>query len=433
MKNNMKNLIKTTFALLALVLVIVGPKAAFAANGEDYYADYGGYGDYGSGYADYGGYGDYGGYADYGGYGDYGGYDSYADYGGYGDYGYDSYADYGGYGDYGGYDSYADYGGYGDYSGYDTAYSDYGGYGDYTGYDTAYDAYGGYDTAYDVGYTGYGGGYGSSGGYGSYMPYGQSSCPGGCSSGGGGSLGLNLSNRTSTVDNHARDSHNTNVDSHNNTNYTNTTTNTRIDTTNTCSNGDYNCNTVTTTNHIAQTPPPAPVPPVIYNNLTVTCPTSGNYSVNQQVSWYANAYGGNGSYTYYWTGAVNGYGNPLTASYSYPGTQYATVRVTDSTGKTATQSCQIVIGAIYTNYGGSTTYTNPGSGVLTSGVLLSSIPYTGFAENVKMGAFVLGMILWSAFVAWIIMRKRLAKKGITASSMIAKFKADNLANKQIAA
>jgi hypothetical protein len=167
-----------------------------------------------------------------------------------------------------------------------------------------------------------------------------------------------------------------------------------------------------------------------YNNLTATCPTGGTYTVGQQVTWSANAYGGNGNYTYYWSGAVNGYGNYLTASYSYPGTQYATVRVTDGSGNTVTQSCQITIGGYY----GGTTYTPPTTGVLTSGVLLSSIPYTGFAENMKIAAFVLGMTLWSAFMAWVIMRKKIAKKaGTTQADMIAEFKRQNLARKQATA
>jgi hypothetical protein len=87
------------------------------------------------------------------------------------------------------------------------------------------------------------------------------------------------------------------------------------------------------------------------------------------------------------------------------------------------------------SYYGGTTYVPPTTGVLTSGVLLSSIPYTGLSYGMKMSLFILGMILWSAFMAWILMRKKLAKKGtakatVSTSDMIAKFKADNLARKQ---
>ncbi len=471
MQNTMKNLIKTAVAIFAVAIVIIAPKAAFANQGYDYYADYGGYGDYGG----------YDSYADYGGYGDYG-YDSYADYGGYGDYGYDSYEDYGGY------DTYADYGGYGDYSGYDY-YDTYDTYADYD--------YGGYDSYADYGYASYQPySYGSSNyGYGSYMPYGQQSCPGGCGS-------TNTSTSKPIITNT-----NTNVDSHNYSNYVNTVTNTSIKNTNTntCSNGQ-NCNT--TNNQVAQTP---------QNTLSGTCPTTGTYNigqtvtwtasasggtgnytyswsgdvsgsnqsvsqtygsagtrtanvvitsggqsitrscsvtiqgnnnynnlggycyatpnsvtVGQQVTWFAYGSGGNGNYTYNWSGAVSGYGNNIVTSYSYPGTQNATVRITDSTGQSTTQSCQINVG----NYYGGTTYVPPTTGVLTSGVLLSSIPYTGLSYGMKMTLFILGMILWSAFMAWILMRKKLAKKGVVAkatvskSDMIAKFKAENLARKQ---
>ena len=164
------------------------------------------------------------------------------------------------------------------------------------------------------------------------------------------------------------------------------------------------------------------------NNFSGSCyATPSNPGVGQQVTWYANASGGNGNYTYYWSGAVNGYGNYLTASYPYTGNQYATVRITDGSGNSITQNCQVNVGGGVVYYNGNGNGVN--NGTLSSGVLLSSIPYTGIGENMKMAVFVIGMILWSAFVAWLLLRKKI-KKGVSHKEMIEKFKAANLARKQ---
>lgn len=71
--------------------------------------------------------------------------------------------------------------------------------------------------------------------------------------------------------------------------------------------------------------------------------------------------------------------------------------------------------------------------MLSSGVLLSQIPYTGISANAKMILFVVGMVLWSAFGAWMLMRKRggkEVKKQVNMKEAIAQFKQNNLVRKQ---
>jgi hypothetical protein len=164
------------------------------------------------------------------------------------------------------------------------------------------------------------------------------------------------------------------------------------------------------------------------NNLSLSCyanPTNAN--INQSVTWYAVANGGNGSYYYSWTGDAYGNGQNVSNSYNTSGTKYATVTV-NSNGQIATASCNTFVN------GGNIVYTGgnyPNNGNLASGVFLSQIPYTGISQSMKMTLFVVGMTLWSAFMAWIIMKKKAKKQGITVSQMIEKFKQENLAKKQI--
>ena len=178
------------------------------------------------------------------------------------------------------------------------------------------------------------------------------------------------------------------------------------------------------------------------NNLDAVCVASpSNPNVGQTVTWTANAYGGNGSYSYSWSGDVYGNGSSVNTSYNTTGTRYATVRVQDSNGNSITRSCQVYVGG--TNYnsgvtllGGSNT-NGVNNGVLSSGVFLSQIPYTGVSENIKMALFVLGMIIWSAFMAWIINKKITAKKAkgnsISQKEIIERFKQANLARKGVTA
>lgn len=85
-----------------------------------------------------------------------------------------------------------------------------------------------------------------------------------------------------------------------------------------------------------------PVP--VYPALNVYCSTNSNYAlVGSQVSWSAYASGGNGSYSYTWSGTDNigGYGQTIWASYAYPGQKSASVTVY-SAGQSVTRYCGTV-------------------------------------------------------------------------------------------
>ncbi|MDE2188619.1 MAG: hypothetical protein KGJ35_02740 [Patescibacteria group bacterium] len=116
---------------------------------------------------------------------------------------------------------------------------------------------------------------------------------------------------------------------------------------------------------------PAPVyypQPTYYSPLTVSCyanPTS--VSVGQSVTWTAYASGGNGSYTYNWSGTnntYNSYGSTAYSTYYNPGSYSASVTVY-SNGQSVTQSCGYVsvIGSYAYNYQptyyGQPTYVQP--------------------------------------------------------------------------
>ncbi len=169
-----------------------------------------------------------------------------------------------------------------------------------------------------------------------------------------------------------------------------------------------------------------------YNSLSGYC--SATVSGNNVATFTANASGGNGGYySYQWSGDVYGSGPVISQSFSTSGTKYATVRITDGSGQSVTQTCNVYVGGNNSNVTLVSNGNTPNSGTLASGVYLSDIPYTGVGENLKMILFVLGMTLWSAFMAWVFLKRKAAKSGMTQKELIAQFKKDNLARKGIIA
>jgi len=151
------------------------------------------------------------------------------------------------------------------------------------------------------------------------------------------------------------------------------------------------------------------------NQLNAYCYASpSTVNPGQMVTWNGSASGGNGNYTYSWTGSNNmyGYNQIVTQTYSTGGTQTATLTV-NSNGQVATANCVVnVTGGYYYNNGG-TYYNNGGNyynnnGQLSSGVYLNQVPYTGGGPNLKIDLFLLGLFLWSAFSAYMILERRKA-------------------------
>ncbi len=151
-----------------------------------------------------------------------------------------------------------------------------------------------------------------------------------------------------------------------------------------------------------------------------------NPGVNQTVTFRAYGNGGNGYYTYEWSGDVYGSGQTINRSFNTVGTKRATVRIY-SNGDYVTRDCSVNVGGYYGS--NINVYENPGSGSLTSGVFLSQIPYTGFSGGTKVTLFALGLFFWSAVIAWAILRKKARKEGISQRELIARFKKENLARK----
>ncbi len=104
-----------------------------------------------------------------------------------------------------------------------------------------------------------------------------------------------------------------------------------------------------------------------YGNLSVTCqPSIYNANIGETIYWYATASGGNGNYTYSWTGTDDmfGSGSSLSRVYWLAGSKTASVTVY-SNGQTATQYCNSAVNVLsnynngyYNNYNNSNAYNN---------------------------------------------------------------------------
>jgi hypothetical protein len=158
-----------------------------------------------------------------------------------------------------------------------------------------------------------------------------------------------------------------------------------------------------------------------YTNLTATCvaqPQSAN--VGDNVVWTAYPSGGNGTYTYSWTGTDGlSYGNAyqIQQRYTTPGTKSATVTVYSSNGQSVTAVCNAnVVGSVI-------------GGTPISGIYLNEVPATGIDFNLKVALYVLGLILWSAFIGFMIVEKKKAKLALANRAKIEDFKQENLKRK----
>lgn len=167
--------------------------------------------------------------------------------------------------------------------------------------------------------------------------------------------------------------------------------------------------------------------------LTAYCyGTPSNAAINTNVTWYGSATGGNGNYNYSWTGAdsLYGYNQTISKYYTFSGSKNAVLTVT-SNGQTAQANCSININGI----NGSVVLTQNPTGNLSSGVFLSQVPYTGGELNLKVALFVLGLFMFSAFAAYMIILKKNARNLATTSGkysqkeMIERFKQENLSRK----
>ncbi|MFA5392579.1 MAG: hypothetical protein WC306_02785 [Candidatus Paceibacterota bacterium] len=80
----------------------------------------------------------------------------------------------------------------------------------------------------------------------------------------------------------------------------------------------------------------------IIQPLSVSCYASpSTISTNQTATFYSNISGGNGSYTYYWSGYASGNGSYSQQTFSSSGTYTANLSVYDTNGRSGSTSCSI--------------------------------------------------------------------------------------------
>ncbi|MBU6370655.1 MAG: PKD domain-containing protein [Patescibacteria group bacterium] len=139
-----------------------------------------------------------------------------------------------------------------------------------------------------------------------------------------------------------------------------------------------------------------------YGPLDGSCSGSLNTAVNggTQVTWTGRATGGSGVYTYYWNGS-NGLlstGQYASQTYLSGGVASANLTITSSDGQTVTRSCSATLGNQVLAYSAA----NPG----LQSVYLSNIPATGIGDVATVIAFLSGLLLWSAGLAYVFMKRK---------------------------
>jgi hypothetical protein len=132
-----------------------------------------------------------------------------------------------------------------------------------------------------------------------------------------------------------------------------------------------------------------------------------------------NVYGGNGLYTYSWSGTdgLYGYNSSAYMTYNTPGTKYAYMTVY-SNGQSVTRTCSFYVNDRNNFFYPTIGYVSPQYPVSTSynGVSLSQVPYTGLESNVKVALFTLALIAWSAIVTYAVILRRRSKLATAAVS-----------------
>lgn len=138
------------------------------------------------------------------------------------------------------------------------------------------------------------------------------------------------------------------------------------------------------------------------DDLSVSCYASPtNTQVGNRVNWYVDVDGGDGDYDYDWSGTdgLNSSSRSPYMTYNTPGSKRATITVTDGDGNEETATC-------YTNVNSVLAYTQTYQPPVASAVYLSQVPYTGFADNVKLYSFVGMLAFFSAWIAYIIIERK---------------------------
>ncbi|HEY1037371.1 MAG TPA: hypothetical protein VGE62_02205 [Candidatus Paceibacterota bacterium] len=177
-------------------------------------------------------------------------------------------------------------------------------------------------------------------------------------------------------------------------------------------------------------------PPVVGNAYCVATPA--NAAINQPVTWTAYVNGSvYGATSFSWNGTDGLYGNSQTITRSYQTPGYKTASFTAYVnGQSVTGTCATNING----YAGVTVIRDQNLGTPVSGVFLNQVPATGIGFGLKMTLFTAGLVLWSAFAAYVIARKTKTGAALAAtagaavssamSTAVSKAEAFKLANMQ---
>ena len=163
---------------------------------------------------------------------------------------------------------------------------------------------------------------------------------------------------------------------------------------------------------VYQQPPVYYPPTTYYQALSVSCsPNTTSGYVGTSVTWSAYATGGNGNYTYSWTGsdALTGTAKSVIKTYSTTGEKNAIVTVTSADGKTGTRSCTNTLAVRGTgagsNIASSNTKTTVSSNTTTAGNSLSAASLFSLG-NVPWGWIaILIILLLFATVLYLVFNK----------------------------
>ncbi|MCC2630860.1 MAG: conserved repeat domain [Candidatus Paceibacter sp.] len=169
------------------------------------------------------------------------------------------------------------------------------------------------------------------------------------------------------------------------------------------------------------------------SDFALTCAaTPSSVFVGNSVNFTSNPTGGTGSYTYTWSGPVDFGANSNTKDTSRT---FTTVGVKDvsvsvvSGSQTLVAHCpvNVIQPAVCVNGcgggggGGGGSYTppvtvtnNPGQ---VAGVFLSQVPYTGIGSNLKVALFMLALFSWSAWISYLIIKRKAKKSGMTVAEI----------------
>lgn len=139
------------------------------------------------------------------------------------------------------------------------------------------------------------------------------------------------------------------------------------------------------------------------DDLDAYCKASPNDGeTGDRIKWTVYPDGGDGDYDYDWDGDenLNGDDKSITKTYDHEGRKEAEVRV-KSDGDSVTVRCYADIEDDKVVVYNPPTYTPP-----TGGIYLSSIPATGISPTMKVSLFVTGLLMWSAFLAYLYIARK---------------------------